>query len=207
MVFSSVPGLSSATLMALAITFTLNWDPLSLLLIFGAFIGGATFMGSLTAILFNIPGRSSCAAALLDGHPMAQQGKAKTAIACSASSSALGSTFGIVVLVLLMPFLREWALLFGPAEVLMLTLWGLTTIAVVVRGSVIKGLAAAGLGFLISFVGFDPRLGQSRYTFGSLYLADGLDLLSVSVGLFALAGAIELAAGGRSTISGRNRGE
>jgi putative tricarboxylic transport membrane protein len=111
------------------------------------------------------------------------------------------------VLVLLMPFLREWALLFGPAEVLMLTLWGLTTIAVVVRGSVIKGLAAAGLGFLFSFVGFDPRLGQSRYTVGSLYLSDGLDLLAVSVGLFALAGTIELAVGGRTTISGRSRGE
>src|SRR5262249_41051353 len=90
MAFASIPGLTSATLMALAIPLTLNWDPLPLLLIFGAFIGGATFMGSVTAILFNIPGRSSSAAVLLDGYPMAQQGKAKTAIACSAASSALG---------------------------------------------------------------------------------------------------------------------
>src|SRR5262249_17224009 len=135
----------------------------------------------------------------------AQQGRAKTAIACSASSSALGSTFGIVMLIMLMPFLREWTLFFGPAEVLMLTVWGLTTIAVVVRGSAVKGLAAAGLGLLLSFVGLDPVTAQSRYTLGSLYLTDGLDLLSVSVGLFALAGVIELAEGGRRTISGQSR--
>src|SRR5262249_10041063 len=207
MTFSAVPGLSGVTLMALAIPFTLTWDPVPLMLIFGPFIGGATFMGSVTAILFNIPGRSSCAAVLLDGHPLAQQGKAKTAIACSASSSALGSTFWILVLVALMPFFRESTLFFCPSEILMLTVWGLTTIAVLVRGSVLKGLAAAGLGLLLSFVGQDPRTAESRYILGSLYLRDGLDLLPVSVGLFAVAGVIELAAGGRRMISEKSRFE
>ena len=99
MAFALLPGLSGAALMALAIPLTVQWDPVAIMLLFGAFLGGATFMGSVTAILFNIPGRPSNAASLLDGHPLAQAGLARTAIGCSASASALGSTFGIVILV------------------------------------------------------------------------------------------------------------
>lgn len=76
MAFAFLPGLSGVTLMALAISLTFSWDPLHIMLIFGAFIGGSTFMGSITAILFNIPGTAPSAATLLDGHPMAKQGKA-----------------------------------------------------------------------------------------------------------------------------------
>ena len=123
MVFALLPGLPGATLMALAIPLTLSWDPLAIMLIFGAFVGGATFMGSVSAILFNIPGRASSAATLLDGHPLAQQGKAKTAIACSATSSALGSTVGIFLLIALVPFMRRAVLLFGPPEFLVLVVW------------------------------------------------------------------------------------
>lgn len=76
MAFAFLPGLSGVTLMALAISLTFSWDPLHIMLIFGAFTGGSTFMGSITAILFNIPGTAPSAATLLDGHPMAKQGKA-----------------------------------------------------------------------------------------------------------------------------------
>src|SRR5262245_19703976 len=120
MIFALFPGISGASLMALAISLTLAWDPLHIMLIFGAFVGGATFMGSVTAILFNIPGSAPSAASLLDGHPLAQQGQAKTAVGCAAFSSALGSSFGVLVLVLLIPFMRHAALAFGPSELLML---------------------------------------------------------------------------------------
>ena len=79
MAFSVMPGLSGVTLMALAIPLTFSWEPLPVMLLFGAFVGGATFMGSVTAILFNIPGRNCNAATMLDGHPLALQGKAETA--------------------------------------------------------------------------------------------------------------------------------
>ena len=124
MMFSVLPGVSGVTLMALAIPLTIAWDPLPLMLLFGALVGGATFAGSLTAILFNIPGRTSNAATLFDGYPMTQRGEARTAIGCSATASALGATFGVVMLVLLIPFLRRMMLLFGPPEVLMLSVWG-----------------------------------------------------------------------------------
>ncbi|MDH3692837.1 MAG: tripartite tricarboxylate transporter permease, partial [Gammaproteobacteria bacterium] len=136
MMFSILPGLSGLTLMALAIPFTYAWEPLPVLLIYGAFVGGATFMGSITAILFNIPGRNSSAATMLDGYPLAQQGQSKTAIGCSAAASALGSTFGVIVLVLMIPLMRDAVLLFGPPEFLMLAVWGLMTIGVLARGSV-----------------------------------------------------------------------
>jgi putative tricarboxylic transport membrane protein len=205
MVFSFLPGLSGVTLMALAIPFTMAWEPLPVMLLFGAFVGGATFMGSVTSILFNIPGRPSNAATLLDGYPLARQGQARTALGCSAAASALGSTFGIGVLILLIPFMRRVILAFGPAEFLMLAVWGLTTLGVLTRGSAVKGLIGAGLGLLLAFIGHDVRTAELRYTWGLSYLRDGLSLAPVFLGLFALAEAIELCASRRATISGQTR--
>jgi putative tricarboxylic transport membrane protein len=204
MLFAFVPGISGFTLMALAISFTLNWEPLPIMLLFGAFVGGATFMGSITAILFNIPGTTPSTATMIDGHPMAQQGQARTAIGCSAASSALGSTFGIIVLILLIPVMRSAILVFGSAEFLMLAIWGLATIVTITRGSLIKGLAAAGIGFLISFIGVDPQTAELRYTFGSLYLQDRLGLVPILLGLFAIAEMTSLSVTGKETISGKS---
>ncbi|MFO7957782.1 MAG: tripartite tricarboxylate transporter permease [Candidatus Brocadiia bacterium] len=203
--FAFMPGLGGTTLMALLIPLTFNWEPLPTVLLFGALMGGSTFMGSVTAILFNVPGATPNAATMLDGHPMARQGHARTAIGSAATSSALGSTFGILVLVLTMPLLRRAILAFGPAEFVMLAVWGLTTVAVVSRGSTLKGLAAGGLGLVMATVGADARTAELRYTFGSLYLVDGLSLIPVAVGLFALAETIDLMVTGRRTISGKTR--
>lgn len=207
MVFSFLPGLSGATLMALVIPFTITWEPLPIMLLFGALVGGATFMGSVSSILFNIPGRPSSAATLIDGYPLAVQGQAKTAIACSATASALGSTFGIFVLVALIPVMRGLLLRFGPAEFLMLAVWGLTTLAVLTRESVVKGLIAGGFGLLFAFVGLDPRAGEPRYALGTLYLRDGLSTVPVFLGLFAVSEVIALAASRRATISGVTRSQ
>lgn len=202
MVFSAFPGLTGATLMALAIPLTAHWDPLPVMLIYGAFLGGATFMGSVTAILFNIPGRPSNAATLLDGHPMARRGEAKTAIGCAAAASALGSTFGVIVLILLIPIMQQVVLAFGPAELLILIIWGLTTIVALSRESMLKGLAIAGFGLMLSFVGFDPRTAEIRYSLGLIWLQDGLPLVPVFLGLYALAELFGLMRERRVTISG-----
>jgi TctA family transporter len=207
MIFSFLPGIGSITLLALAISFTFDWETIHIMLFFGALVGGATFMGSITAILFNIPGTSPNAATVLDGYPMAKKGQAKTAIGCSATASALGSSFGIVVLILLIPVMRKTILFFGPPEFLMLAIWGLTTIAVLVRGSLVKGLISAGLGLIFSFVGFDPRTAELRYTFGINYLWDGVNLIPVFLGIFAIAEMINLTVSSRQTISGKTRAE
>lgn len=207
MAFAVLPGISGITLMALVVPLTFQWDPLPVLLLFGALVGGATFMGSVTAILLNIPGSAPNAATLIDGYPMARQGRARTALAASATASALGSTFGIVVLISLIPIVMALVPHIGPPEYLMLTVWGLGTIATVVRGSLVKGLAMAGLGLLVSFIGLDPRTAAPRFTFGSLYLQDGLSLVPVFLGLFAITEVIGLMASDRVTISGQTRPE
>jgi len=202
MVFSASPGLNSSTLMALAIPLTLTWDPLHLMLIFGAFVGGATFMGSVTAILFNIPGKTQNAVTLLDGYPMTVQGQAKTAIGCAAASSALGSTFGIVILIGLIPYMRQAAIALGPPEYLMLAIWGLSTLAALTGHSLIRGLSAAGIGLALAMIGYDPSTGELRFVFGLDYLHDGLSLVPVFLGMFALAELVDLMVSGKETLGG-----
>jgi TctA family transporter len=205
MVVALLPGLSGATLMALAIPLTLGWDPLHVMLLYGALVGGATFMGSVTAILLNIPGSAPNAATLIDGYPMAQRGLAMTALAASSTASALGSTFGVIVLIALIPVIALVIPGIGPPEYLLLALWGLVAIGTIIRGSVAKGLAAAGLGLMVSFIGLDPRTADARFTFGTLYLQDGLNVVGVFLGMFALAEVIDLSASRRETISGKRQ--
>lgn len=202
MVFAFLPGITGVTLMALAIPWTFSWDPIPTVLLFGSLVGGATFMGSITAILFNIPGTAPNAATLLDGYPMAQQGRARTAIACSASASALGSMVGVLVLLALIPVVSRVVLAVGPLELLLLAAWGLSTIALVSRRSILKGLIAAGLGLMVGFVGLDPRTAEPRYTFGADYLLDGVPIVPAFLGLFALAEMLNLFASGRRRIAG-----
>jgi TctA family transporter len=205
MAVAFLPGISDATLMTLMIPLTLSWDPLPVVLLYGGLVGGATFMGSITAILFNVPGTGPSAATLIDGYPMAQQGRAKTAIGCAAMASAGGSTVGILVLIALVPLMRQAILAFGPPELLVLMVWGLTTIAVVSRGAVIRALIAMGLGLLLAFVGHDPRTAELRFTFNTMYLWDGIGLVPVVLGLFSIAEVTDLGVSGRHTISGRTR--
>lgn len=205
MLFSAAPGLNNSTLMALVIPLTYAWEPLPVMLVFGALIGGATFMGSVTAILFNIPGKASSAVTLLDGYPLTCQGKAKTAIGCAAAASALGSTLGIGMLILLLPVMRKAVFALGPPEFLMLAVWGLTTLAALAGNSLLKGLIAAGVGLLLAFIGHDPRTAEPRFTLGFAYLEDGLSLVPVLLGLFAVAEIIDLIASSRATLSGRLR--
>jgi TctA family transporter len=202
MAFAFLPGLSGVTLMALAISVTFSWDPLHIMLIFGAFTGGATFMGSITAIVFNIPGTAPSAATMIDGHPMSRMGKARTAIGCAATASALGSTIGVLLLILLIPVLRTFILAFGPAEFLMLAIWGLATIAALTGPSLVKGLGMAGIGLLLAFIGMDRRTAELRFTFGALDLQDGINVVPAFLGVFAIAQMLELTVSGRESISG-----
>ena len=201
MMFAFLPGITGVTLMALAIPWTFAWDPVPTVLLFGSLVGGATFMGSITAILFNIPGTAPNAATMLDGYPMAQQGRARTAIACSAAASALGSTVGVLLLVGLIPLVSRVVLAVGPLELLLLAAWGLSTIALVSRRSMLKGLIAAGLGLAVGFVGLDPRTAEPRYTFGTEYLLDGVPIVPAFLGIFALAEMMSLFTSGRRRIA------
>lgn len=184
MTASFLPGIGIASLSALLILWTIDWQPEAVLLLFGALTGGATFMGSITGILFNIPGNSSSAAVLLDGHSLSRNGFPRTAIAAAATASAVGSIFGVLVLIALMPIVREFILEFGPLERVLLGIWGLSTIAAIPNSSTLKSIAVTLIGLILAMIGTDPVTAASRWTFGSLELLGGMSVIAVLLGYF-----------------------
>jgi putative tricarboxylic transport membrane protein len=193
-----LPGIGSVQAMALLIPLTWKMDIVPVLIFLVAIYSTSKFGGSLTAILFNIPGDNPNAVTLIDGFPMAKNGLARTAIGASATVSILGGLFSGISLLLFMPVMYRMILLFGPAEFFMLALFGLTAIAAVSAQSIVKGLMAGGIGFLLSTVGFHPLVGQARFTFGTLYLEDGISFVPVILGLLAMREAIQILMEGSS---------
>ena len=154
--------------------------------------------GALTAILLNIPGDSPNSATLLDGFPLAQQGHPGRALAAGITGCALGGLLGAIVLAISAPIMRPLVMAFGSPESFMLILMGISSVAVLGVGSPRRGVIAAGLGFIISFIGYQSVSGFARYTFGFPYLYDGMDLVPVALGLFAMPEAIDLIRTGES---------
>src|SRR5262245_10255203 len=181
-----LPGLGGPVAMAILIPFTFTMDPLSALLMLASISVGAAFGGSITSILLNIPGEASSAATAYDGYPMAQQGKAKVAMGLSASASMVAGFVGVLLLMFLSGPVVAVALAFSPAEYFALAILGLTVVSAAAIGSTLKGLAMGALGIAISLIGVDSILGTERYTFGFVYLLDGISFVPVMVGLFAL---------------------
>ncbi|MQA77653.1 MAG: tricarboxylic transporter [Streptosporangiales bacterium] len=192
LVVGAMPGLGAAAGIALVIPLTYAWGPEQAFLLIASIIGGTSYAGSITAILINTPGESANAATLLDGYPMAKKGEASTALSVSATASAVGAVFGLIVFLAILPLSRQLILKFSYPETFMIAVVGLFIIALISRGSLVKGLIAGGLGFVLSFVGRDLLTGVSRFTFGSLFLDDGLDFIAVLIGLFALSEAMSL---------------
>lgn len=181
-----LPGLGAPVAMAILIPFTFSMDPLSALLMLASISVGGAFGGSITSILLNIPGEASAAATAYDGYPMAQQGKARVAMGLSAGASMVAGIVGVLILMFASGPVAKASLAFSPAEYFALAILGLTVVSVAALGSTIKGLAMGALGIAVSLVGVDSILGSERYTFGSVYLLDGISFVPVMVGLFAL---------------------
>lgn len=186
LVFGVLPGLGGATALAVLLPLTYGLDPMVAMFFLAAVMGAVPFGGSISAILLNTPGSAVNAATCLDGHPMARKGEAKKALEISAAASGLGAMFGVLVLILTLPIIRSVIMRFGPPELFILFLFGLATVALASRGNFLKGLIAAGIGVLLSLVGYSSVFGELRYTFGSEYLWDGFSLLPVLIGVFAV---------------------
>src|SRR3990172_8398042 len=188
-----LPGLGPSAGMALAIPLVMTWHPATALIFMGALYKCSNYGGSLTAILVNTPGDASNAATILDGYPMCQSGRGGVALGLSATSALVGGTIGMICLIYAAPFLADFALEFGPAEYFLTAVLALSLIAAVVQGATIKGLIAAGLGLLLSAVGFDVIAGHLRFTFDWAPVEDGIPLIQALVGLFAVTQALVLA--------------
>lgn len=189
-VVGAVPGLTTTMSIALLLPFTFAFEPLEgIALLLGLYFA-SVYSGSIPAILLRMPGTPAAAATLLDGHPMAQQGKGGKALTVSLVSSTLGGLVGGVLLLLFAPTLAGYALEFGPAEFFMLSVFALALIASMSEGQMVKGLLSGMLGLLIATVGIDPIGGYPRFTFGNSELLAGLGFIPVLIGLFGVAEAL-----------------
>lgn len=186
LVFGVVPGLGPLMVIILIIPLLdLFSTPIALLLLGSTFVV-STYGGSISAILMNIPGTTSSAVTTLDGYPMSKRGEAITAIAISTSSSMIGGLLSVTIILLATPLLAEFILLFGSPEYFMLTMLGIAVIAAISRGNLLKGLIAGFFGIMITSIGFAQVSGEVRYTFGILYLYDGIQYIPAIIGIFAI---------------------
>jgi len=181
----AAPGLSPTMAVALLVPFTFHMDPTDGLILLGAVYTAAVAGGSITAILINIPGAPANIATMFDGHAMAKNGKAEKALYLSFLSSGLGGLFGVTVLILFTPPIARMAMEFGPAELFWLAIFGVTVIAGLSSGTVVKGLYAGAFGLLISCIGENPVYGAERFVFSDK-LTGGIAIIPALIGLFAI---------------------
>ncbi len=188
----ALPGLSATMAISVLIPFTFGMDPLVALGMMAGIYNGAMYGGSIPAVLLRIPGTPAAVATSFDGYPMAQQGKGGYALQVAVVSSAIGGIASAIVLMLLAPPLAKVTLLFGPAEIFWVAVFGMSAIVFLLGGDVLKGLISACFGIFVSLIGADTITGYDRYTFGHLELLDGINIVVLLVGLYALPPAIGL---------------
>lgn len=185
-VVGAIPGLTSDLGIILCIPLTYGMNSTTAILMLLAIYCGGTYGGSITAILINTPGTSANAATLFDGYPMAQKGQAFKALKMALYASTVGGLISAAVLLIAAPQIAKITLLFGPAEYFALAVFGLSVIAGVSNRSILKGLMGACIGILVSTIGMDKISGTTRFTFGSVRLSAGIDLIIALIGLFAI---------------------
>jgi len=189
-----LPGVGPALTVAMLLPLTVKLDPTGALIMFAGIYYGAMYGGSTTTILLNTPGESASIATALEGNRMAKRGRAGPALATAAIGSFVAGTIATVLLTLLAPIVVEWALKFGPAEYFALMVFAFVTVAAVLGGSTVRGLTSLFVGLLLGLVGIDEQTGQMRFTFGVPELLDGIDVVVLAVGLFAVGEALYVAA-------------
>ncbi len=189
-----LPGVGPALTVAMLLPLTVKLDPTGALIMFAGIYYGAMFGGSTTTILLNTPGESASIATALEGNRMAKAGRAGPALATAAIGSFVAGTLATVALTLVAPLVVEAALAFGPAEYFALMVFAFTTVSAVLGASTVRGLTALFLGLLLGLVGIDSQTGQARFAFGVPELLDGVDVVVLAVGLFAVGEALYCAA-------------
>ena len=189
-----LPGVGPALTVAMLLPITVKLDPTGALIMFAGIYYGAMFGGSTTTILLNTPGESASIATALEGNKMAKRGRAGPALATSAIGSFFAGTIATALLTVLAPIVVEAALKFGPAEYFALMVFAFTTVAAVLGASTVRGLASLFIGLLLGLAGIDSQTGSPRFAFGVPELLDGVDVVVLAVGLFAVGEALYVAA-------------
>jgi putative tricarboxylic transport membrane protein len=182
-----LPGIGPVATIAMLLPITFNLPPTPALIMLAGIYYGASYGGSTTAILVNLPGESSSVVTCIDGYKMGQQGRAGPALAIAALGSFFAGTVGTILIALFGPPLAELAFEFGAAEYFSMMVLGLVAAVVLASGSLIKAIAMIILGLLLGLVGTDVNSGIARYSFGISELSDGIGFVSVAMGMFGFA--------------------
>jgi len=182
-----LPGIGPLAALALLLPVTFTLTPVAGLAMLAAIFYGAMYGGSTTSILVNIPGEAASVVTTLDGHQLAQQGRAGAALGIAALGSFIAGTASLVLLTFFAPMLAAIAIRFGPPENFGLMVLGLVCTLYMITGSAVKGVLMIALAFLAAAIGIDVVNGRDRFTFGSVDLTAGIELLAVVIGLFGVA--------------------
>jgi len=194
-----IPGLGGNFLLAILIPFTFKMNPVATFALLLSSHSLITTGGSISAILFNTPGSGMNAATVLDGFPMTKNGQAGQAVGAAITASMVGGVIGVVALLGVIPVMKPMVLAFGPPEFFMLTMLGISVISSL-GGNLAKGLLMGFVGLILSLVGQDPISGQVRFTFGQIYLWNGIKIIPTVLGIFAISEMIHLGAKGGSLV-------
>jgi putative tricarboxylic transport membrane protein len=187
-----LPGIGGPVALALMLPFVFTMSPVEAFAFLLGMLSVTATTGDITSVLFGVPGESISAAVVLDGHPMAKNGEAGRALGAALMSSLVGAVIGAFMLALAIPIVRPLVLSFGSPEFFALALLGITFVAALSGTNKLKGIIMGGVGLVFAMVGLDPQSGIQRYTFGQLTLWDGVGLVPVTVGLFAIPEIVDL---------------
>jgi putative tricarboxylic transport membrane protein len=181
-----LPGLGPAVTVAMLLPITTQVEPTASMIFFAGIYYGAMYGGSTTSILLNTPGETGTMVTALEGFKMAKNGRAGAALATAAIGSFVAGTIATVLVTIFAPYIAEYAVKLGPPEYFMLMLLAFTTVSAVLGKSTLRGLTALFVGLAVGCVGIDQITAQVRYTGGIPEFMDGIEVVLVAVGLFAL---------------------
>ncbi len=196
MIIGIIPGLSGRVGLAILLPFVVKMDPASALVLIVGIHAITNTSDTIPAVLFGVPGTTGATATIMDGHPMAKNGEVERAFGAAFVASAVGGLIGAFSVLATIPILRPLILTFGNPEFFMTAILAITMVAVLTGGAPLKGLIAGAFGLLIGMIGDAPQTAVQRWTFGQLYLWDGLPLVPVALGLFAIPEIIDMTLGG-----------
>jgi TctA family transporter len=192
-IFAAAPGIGGLLLLSLFMPYAMTLPPFAFIaLMFGAASVSNT-ANTFTSVLIGVPGGSGSQATILDGYPMAKKGEANRALGAAFFGSLVGAIIGAAAFMISLPFFKPLVLSLGSPEFLMMVLLGLSAVSVLGGKQPVKGLISAAFGLAIALVGTDARTGIERFTFGTSYLWDGVSLIIIAMGIFAVPEMIDLA--------------
>ncbi|HSV59424.1 MAG TPA: tripartite tricarboxylate transporter permease [Variovorax sp.] len=182
-----LPGIGPAVAVAMLLPITAKVEITGSMIFFAGIYYGAMYGGSTTSILLNTPGETASMVTAMEGNKMAKSGRAGAALATSAIGSFVAGTIATVIVTLFAPYVADFAVRLGPPEYFLLMVLAFTTVSAVLGQSTLRGMTGLFIGLAVGMIGLDQISGQARYTYGVPELLDGIEIVLVAVGLFAVA--------------------